>query len=164
MIINLIEPIKDIMNDNDNKSKSVEIIKKEIEDGLNAIYKCNDEVVYRIDENTYIKTYPLNELGNIFDEDDVRKTRDFNVIHKFNTLKQEHDKIINELRAEMNDETLALLNKYIELSENKPLFAIVMFRGDSFKPKILQENIGIYFNNIYKLLICYLSSLGVVIE
>ena len=164
MIINLIDAIDDVLNDNGNKSKSIEIIKKEIEVGMNAIYKSNDEVIYRIGQNTHIKIYPLFEFKNIFDESGARVTKDFNTIHKFNSLQQEYNEILKELRAGLDNESLELLNKYIEISDNKPLFAIVMIKGDAFKPKVLHENIGVYFNNIYQLLICYLNSLGVVIE
>lgn len=164
MIINLIDNIDDVLKDNSNKSNSIKIIKKEIEVGMDAMYKHNDEVIYRIGQNTYIKIYPLFQFGNMLDETSVRETKDFNTIHKFNSLKQEYDDILKELRSKLKDETLELLNKYVKISENKPLFAISMIKGDSAKPKVLNENTGIYFNNIYELLIGYLKSLGVVID
>jgi hypothetical protein len=164
MIINLIDNINDVLKDNGNKYNSIEKIKKEIESGMNVLYKNNDEVIYRVRENIYINIYPLYEFGNISDETYIRKTKDFNIINKFNSLKQESDEIIKELKAVMNDETIELLNRYIEISENKPLFAITMSEGDTFKPKVLRKNTGIYFNNIYKLLISYLDYLGVTIE
>lgn len=162
MIINLTDKINDILNDNDNKTESIESIKKDVEVGMDALREHN-EVIYIIKKNLHIKTYPLFEIGKS-EDNIIRNSRDFNEIHKYNSLKEEAAEILKELRANLNDEQLNLLNDYIDKRENQPLFASEVIKVDTLKPKVISQNIGVHFNIVYAYLVGYLNSLGAIFD
>ena len=161
MIINLMDEINNILDNNDRKIQSIENIKKEVEAGMDALRK-NDEVIYIIKKSVHIKAYPLFEVGKL--DDIIRKSKDFNKIHEYNSLKEEADKILKELKVNLNDEQLKLINEYVELKENQPLFAVQVVKVDTFKQTVLSENIGVYFNSIFLYLAGYLNSLELIFD
>ncbi|UYZ39086.1 hypothetical protein OD350_28860 (plasmid) [Clostridium beijerinckii] len=162
MIINLVDKINDILEHKDNKQESIESIMREVEAGMDALRKHN-EVIYIIKKNLHIKTYPLFEVGKS-EYDIIRNSRDFCEINKYNSLKREEAKVLKELRANLNDEQLKLLNDYIDKRDNKPLFASEIIKIDTIEPKVINQNIGVHFNIVYAHLAGYINSLCTIFD
>ncbi|WP_315069369.1 hypothetical protein [uncultured Clostridium sp.] len=160
MIINLVDNINDVLEDNYNKTESIEKIKKGVDVGMDAL-RNHDEVIYIIKKNLHIKTYPLFEIGKS-EENAIKSSRDFNKIHKYNSLKEEEAKILEKLRANLGDEQLKLLNDYIDKKENQPLFTGEVIKVDTLTPKVISKKIGVHFNIIYAYLAGYLNSFGAI--